>query len=71
MKGILTGEQSSSYSSQRHKSFLPAEAVHQAEFHPLSCQPAAEGEQHWNCQAVSPGAQLEALKGGLCSARPR
>lgn len=41
--------------------------MHQAEFHPLSCQAAAEGEQHWNCQAVSLGARLGALKGSLYS----
>lgn len=66
-KVVLTGKQSSSYSSQRHKYFFPV----------WGCAPsrvsspvlsAAAGEQHWSCQAVSPGTQLEALKGGLCSA---
>lgn len=68
-KVILTGKQSSSYSSQRHKFvffFSCMRLCTKQSFIP-SCKPAA-GEQHWSCQAVSPGTQLEALKGGLCSA---
>lgn len=47
--------------------FWLCKAMHWAKFHPLSCQPAADWEQHWNCQAISPGTWLCTFKGGLCS----